>query len=281
MSIVLVFRLCSSKPPGVILGKRIQSSASMLIYSDPIASTELKRILATMKVDSVSMCVKNDMLIVKYGNVLCRKLRKEGGQQYHISNKMRELARFVLEARQCCSDIPCLKDYLNPAATELSGWNEEDGTLACPSIGIKLGHSLKKCAKLLKCETIIGGQARLKAQADYFTALVEIKWNDEIGRTARTELRQRKWNKPALPPLTSDLKILRKHSKKVSDCAITALSVNNNDTIEWRNLATSILTNLILFNRRRAGEPALLTLDEFQKGLTNTPVINDEVKQSL
>ena len=165
------------------------------------------------------------MLIVKYGNILCHKFRKEGDQQYHISNKMRELARLVLETRQHCSDITCLKDCLNPtyldfvvqAATELSGWNEEDGTLACPSIGIKLGHSLKKCAKLLKGEAIIGGQASLKAQADDFTVLVEMKWNDEISRTEHTELRQRKWNKLALLPLTSDLQILRKHLNKVSD----------------------------------------------------------------
>ena len=51
-------------------------------------------ILSKMKVDSISMCVKTDKLILKFGNLLCHKLRKE--DQQHISNKLRELSRMVL-----------------------------------------------------------------------------------------------------------------------------------------------------------------------------------------
>ena len=282
-------KCCSCKPINTVIEKRVQSSASMLVYSDPVASMDLNKILSKMNYDEVSIYLKQDKLIIKYGNVLCRKLRKSGDQQYHISNKLRELSRLVLESRNCCTDIDSLQDCLKPknfpfiiqAATELSGWNEEDGTIRCPSIGIKVGHSLKKCCKLLKGEGIVSGLQSLKLQADDFSSLMDIKWNDEIARVARTELDQRKWNKPQLLPLTSDLQILRSHLKQTSSTAVTALANDNNNTLEWRNLATSVLSTLILFNRRRAGEPALLTVDDFTNKLTNTPIVNDEIKASL
>ena len=72
---------------------------------------------------------------------------------------MRELGRLVLEARKCCENIASLSDCLDPsnfdfvieAVTDLINWSEDEGTLKCPSIGIKLGHSIKKCALILKC----------------------------------------------------------------------------------------------------------------------------------
>ena len=280
-------RTCKEKPHDLVPGNRIQSSASMLIYEDPIASEPLKAILSKMNVDEVSMCLRNDLMIIKYGNCLCRKLRKCGDQQHHISNKLRELGRLVLEARKCCSDITTLSDCLVPtrfnfiiqAVSELSGWNEEDGTLKAPSIGIKLGHTLKKLTKLMKGEAILNNQQSLKLQADDFCSLVQIKWNDEVARIARTELQQRKWNKPQLLPLTSDLQVLRKQLRKVTHDSITALSRNNSDIVGWRNLATSVLTNLILFNRRRAGEPSMLKIEDFEKRFRGT--INDEIKKTL
>ena len=122
-------KFCHWKPVNCTVSKRIQSSASMLCYSDPVASHSLNNIIKKMLVDDVSLCLRNDQLIIKYGNTLCKKLLKAGDQQHHISNKLRELGRLVLEARKCCSHIVTLKDCLQPqyfdfiveAATELCG----------------------------------------------------------------------------------------------------------------------------------------------------------------
>ena len=282
-------RICSEKPKDCKPGRNIQSSASMLLYATETASTCLQSVIRKMKVDDVSLCVKSDRLIIQYGNRMCLRLRKEGNQQYHISNKLRELARLVIETRKCCEEVTCLQDCVNPknfgfvveAATELSGWDEEEDCMATPSIGIKLGHSLKKCAKILKGEGIRNCSKTLKNMADDYTTLIELSWNDEISRVARTELEQRKWNAPKLLPLTSDLQVLRNHIKNVTASAVIALGVNNHDIVEYRNLATALLTSLILFNRRRAGEPALMKICDFENKLTTDSVINDEVKESL
>ena len=218
---------------------------------------------------------------------MCVKLRKDGDQQHHISNKLRELARLVLETRKCCDSVStftdCLLsknfDFVVEAVTELSGWDEDEGTLARPSIGIKLGHSLRKCSKILKGDGIKKGSKSLVNQADNFATLVDLNWNDKIARIARRELDQRKWNKPHLLPLTSDLQLLQKHLKMVIADSINGLASNNNDVKVYRNLSTAILATLILFNRRRGGEPALLTINDFEKRAMS--VINEEVKKSL
>ena len=135
--------------------------------------------------------------------------------------------------------------------------------MATPSIGIKLGHSLKKCAKILKGEGIRNSSKTLKNMADDYAIFIELSWNDEGSRVAQAELEQRKWNAPKLLPLTSDLQALRTHIKNVTSSAILALGVNNQDIVEYRGLETALLVSLILFNRRRAGEPALMKIGDF------------------
>ena len=104
--------------------------------------------------------------------------------------------------------------------------------------------------------------------------------NDEISRIARCELDERKWNKPNLLPLASDLQVLQKHLKGTQLDSINRLANNNDDVKMYRHLCTLILTRLTLFNHRRGGEPpVLLTIKEFD--IRATSVINEEVKKSL
>ena len=62
-------RTCIQRLPGSKIPTRVCSEASMLLYTDRSASTLLKRILKPMNHDDVSMCVRNDDLIIMYGNV--------------------------------------------------------------------------------------------------------------------------------------------------------------------------------------------------------------------
>ena len=144
------------------------------------------------------------------------------------------------------------------AVVKLCGFNEEDNTILCPSIGIKLGYSLKKAVKILKGEAIVSGEDLRKIQCDDFFFLIENRWSDAISKCARTELETRKWNNPQLLPLTEDLQKLRKHLKVVINVATNVLATDNGNVNEWRNLATAVLASIVLFNRRRSGEPSLL-----------------------
>ena len=276
---------CTEKPDGLKIGRNVQSLASMFLYTPDCASDALKLILDKMLVDDVSRCVKSDPTIIKYGNKMCSKLRLEGDQQHHISNKMRELARLVLEARKGCSSIASLKDCLQPknfefvieAATELAGWNDEEGYMEVPSIGIKLGYSLKKCVAIVKSEGIINNLKSLKIQCDDFKELLAYSWNDEINRAARTTLDKRKWNKPKLLPLTSDIQKLVGHFKETIASSIIALGNNCSDVKAYQDLSSAILCSIILFNRRRSGEPARMKINAYKAVIDKKTVLNDEV----
>ena len=250
---------CPEREFGKPIPASVQSDASMLLHSGTTASASLKRILATMHVDDISRCVKGDELPQLFGNNLRRKLRKQGDQQHHISNKLGELGRMVLEVRKCCSDVTTLKDCLIPsrfdflieAAAELSGWDDDEGKLLYPSIGIKLGHSLRKCTIILKRVALTSGDRGLIRKVEQLGEFIRDNWNDEISRIARDELYQRKWNKPLRLPLTSELQVLSTHLKDCISKNVSELAENNQNMSAWRNLATSVLTTAILFNRRR------------------------------
>ena len=270
--------------------RRVKSLAAMLIYQSPAACDELRIILSKMTVDDVSLAIRKDEVLLRYGNNLVRRHWNNDNQTHHISNKLRELGRLFIEMKEICSSvlsfrdcIDCTKfDFVIEAVTNLCGWDEESGTIATPSIGLKLGHSLKKISKILKGEALMKNDALLKEQADNFFDLVGIRWNDEISRCSRTELEKRKWNKPQLLPFTEDLKELHQHIKKTADDALIALATNNTDTDSWRDLSSATLVRLLLFNRRRAGEPAKITVSDFMsKKVNGTNDMNEEVKASL
>ena len=150
-----------------------------------------------------------------------------------------------------------------------------------PSIGIKLGYSLKKCVALVKSEGIINNLKSLKIQCDDFKELLAYSWNDEINRAARTTLDKRKWNKPKLLPLTADIQKLVGHFKETIASSIIALGNNCSDVKAYRDLSSAILCSIILFNRRRSGEPARMKINAYKAVIDKKTVLNDEVSESL
>ena len=265
---------------------KVQSSASMLLPVRTEVSADLRKILSRMKVDEISNCVKNDVTIVKYGNALCKKHYNNDDQTYHISNKLRELGRLFLKMKMS-QNVKSFKDIIKPALfpkvvtafSELCGWDEDSKKIATPSLGIKLGQLLSKICYLLKGEAIISSNTVDKTNADEFNQLLEMKWNDEIAKVSRTELECRKWNKPNLLPLTEDLLKLKVHITEVQRNAMKVLATEKSNLKEWRMLASSTLASLILFNRRREGEPSKLDIDTFKRLRHDVP--NDEIKASL
>lgn len=113
-----------------------------------------------MKVDEISMAIKVDPVITKFGNMLCKKHYNNDDQTYHISNKLRELGCLLVHMRKA-NNVQCFEDIINPklfpnvinAVTRLCGWNEDAKTIETPSLGIKLGQLLNKVAYMQKGNT--------------------------------------------------------------------------------------------------------------------------------
>lgn len=92
---------------------RVQSYSAMLLPTHSDISPYLAHVFETMKVDDVSICLKVDNTIIKYGNVLCKKHLNNDDQTRHISNKLRELGRLLLKMKSK-NLVTCFKDILHP-----------------------------------------------------------------------------------------------------------------------------------------------------------------------
>ena len=115
-----------------------------------------------MTYDAVTQVVKSDVLIISLGE---RMFLKNGEVQRHradIRNKMRELARLVLVAREIDKDIVFLKDLINPgkfntvleAVKKMTGFDHLTNRFSVPSTALKLRHSLVKVSYILQGEAL-------------------------------------------------------------------------------------------------------------------------------
>jgi len=59
-----------------------------------------------------------------------------------------------------------------------------------PTSALKVGHILRKCAKLVKTEGILSRDKATTENADYFAELCETKWKEEVSSNAHKTLRQ-------------------------------------------------------------------------------------------
>ena len=74
----------------------------------------------------------------------------------YISNKIREVAHFLMSARMLNAGITCLEDCIKSSmlpvvvsAVKLTaGYNDETHTFGAPSLALKLTHTIKRCAEM-------------------------------------------------------------------------------------------------------------------------------------
>jgi hypothetical protein len=202
--------------------RKVQSAASFLLPVTRTTSEGMKEnILKKMVMDDISLIVRNDSLILKVGEKLFEKHGQHGQHQHlstYISQKMRVLGRLVAQARQICPEIQYLTDIILPArfrevaiaATRcLCKYNEKTNTYENPSLAMKLGHLLKKCARIKKSDALISGNEIEEKDADGFLTLLENDWTDTISSRALQILKENKITatEPVIP-LTEDIMTL-------------------------------------------------------------------------
>ncbi|XP_040886927.1 uncharacterized protein LOC121176879 [Toxotes jaculatrix] len=98
---------------------RVQAAASRLLPISSGASESCSEVLHRMNQDHISHQVKSDWLICKYGNKLMG--NQDGGQKRYdyVSQKLRELGRFLLAAKCLDSGVQTLQDVLAPGRLSL------------------------------------------------------------------------------------------------------------------------------------------------------------------
>lgn len=264
--------------------RNVKSRCSMLLPSTAVSSVALKKVLCHMNEDKVSDCIRNDQLILKYGEKIL-KVGKEQHNRHFISQKMRELGRLLIKVREIQNCSLTLADIIKPsqflgnvsAVKSLAGYDEENECYSTPSLALKIGAALKKCAKIIKAEALMQQDSTLSHEADDFFQLCEMEWGDQVSSIALKTLREKKWNKPGMIPIVEDIVMLHKHLDGKASSLTKDLN-NESPANIWYSLAKVVLTQIILFNRRRSGEASRINVENCL-ALTND--CNEDIAGSL
>jgi hypothetical protein len=268
--------------------KGVRSRGAMLLPCPSYASDGLKKkVLARMTADDIFEAVKNDQLIIDFGNKQFEKLGHLAHQLRYISNQLRELGRFLLELRKL-SPKKELEDFLYPgeyknivqAARALGGFNSETNMFQTPSLPLKIGFSLKKCVGILKGKHIIAQNEEGKTNLKDFLEIMEINWNVDVSSSALNSLSTKKWNNPCRLPVAEDVNTFNKFIKR-KQAQLRIMVSDSPSKKVFDDLCKSTLANIISFNRRRVGEVERIQLATYQTCLSGSEEMQPEVFDSL
>jgi len=176
-----------------------------------------------------------------------------------------------MQARQQSRSITSLSTLLDPtqfkvvvaAVIATCGFDDNSNEFAVPSLGLKLGHSLKKCASIMKCEALQNDDQVSVQRANSFIELCDIEWLSCVSSHALRTLQQRQWNNPKRLPLATDVKKLKEHLNSKADFNKCRPKTSPDDTQAWNELPKCTLVIVMLFNRRRSGEIERILLTSY------------------
>ncbi|KAK4878626.1 hypothetical protein RN001_011132 [Aquatica leii] len=195
---------------------------------------------------------------------------------------MRELSRLLISFRKVTNNNDVsFKDMLHPkhfdnvlfAARNIVGFDAEKKTFKSPSLAMHLGTSLKlvceELVHLILKEKIGFRSSSVKHKKDwleninYFKQLIKNRWNIELSSIANKDLNEKRWKKPLIVPLVSDVKKFRDQTLKLAQDYGRQI-VQNEDNIKiFKLFVQSTLALLIIFNRRRIGDIQYLKIKDY------------------
>lgn len=160
---------------------------------------------------------------------------------------------------------PAEFDNLVKATNVLANKTKESGRndYQTPSVALKVGSGLKKCAEILK-------NRKLKSENDpegvqtlkNFTELFSFEWRNKVSAPALRCAKIKKTSKPQLLPLTEDLLKLSQELQKRMNVLLEELEASPTQH-GWLLLAEVTLARVTLFNRRRSGEAAKMIVSDY------------------
>ena len=257
-------------------GKKVQVEAKLLLPTCSVSTADIdtqlyKNVISSMRNDSISYVAHRDQLITNFRAAILEKVGIKNAN--YVSQRMRQLARLLQTLRlQNKRNDATLEEFINTsmfdalvdAVKDLCRFDAESPLeIGIPSLALKLGHSFKRCAQVLKSSTLRKKDEGTIKRAKRFLDLYEADWTSKIRSRSLASLGSRKQNKIEYLALAEDLSLLRKHL----DLKIVALSTvltGTKNVESWNKLAKATLARIIIFNKRRSGETATLEIEQFQ-----------------
>ncbi|KAK4872985.1 hypothetical protein RN001_015014 [Aquatica leii] len=241
-------------------------------YSELHPSPDFNQyIISAFKTDDISLICKQDILIIKFGEMQFDKYHTT--QAELIRQCMRQLARLVKELREVDKPKLWLSEWLNPAGFDIivsavkklckvECMRKARPTYTTPSLALKIGYHLRKCIAISKAQCLRREDTNAIQTLNNFQSLMDMEWTSKISSNALRTLFDRKINAVELLPITEDLLKLNKHLNSHLQMCKEALEQSEN-YLTWRNLARIVLCKIVLFNKRRSGEISRMTVTNY------------------
>ena len=238
---------------------QLQGESALLLVT-PIIPHDCKdqlvsHVLKFMQQDDITKVCQNDEVILTLGAAHLGKVGIE--KSNNVSQRMRELSRLLIELRSLDPKGKHLADFIKPskfdivvsAVKNVCFWRASDekqpSSFGTPSLALKLGNSLRKCAAVIRGIAIRRADKERKDEVNSYLELHDAEWAEKVTASALTTLHERKFNKPEILPLTSDLVKLRDFQLKELPRLVAELEKETTNT-NWRKLAEVCLANTIL-----------------------------------
>ena len=177
----------------------------------------LWEVMTSMSMDMAAQAVRPDSLILSLGEQLALKHGHDKAKHSFIRNQLRELGRLLVELRKNQKGgtwtlsmfvSPQLFEDILVATRCVCGFQTTSTSYKTPSLALKLGHSLKKYAYILKGQAIASGDERMITQASRYLELHEMEWTNKVSSNALRTLYVEKKNTTTLIPLSREGKLL-------------------------------------------------------------------------
>ena len=227
--------------------------------------------------------IQADPLIIAYGVRLYEKHGHEIHNRRYVSGKLRELARLILSIRkttgfnrdlECCID-PADWESLIDGVKDVAGYDETNHSYKIPSLPLKLGASLFRCAKVLHATGLVIGNEEKISRAQRFMDLYVLEWSDRI---STTPLKERQHDRPWLLPLIEDVVKLQQFLSKTMEQKTTEMAT---DIDSYVDLVQLTLAQVSLFNGRRTREAERMTLSDYETVIRSPVTPSKQVKDPL
>lgn len=263
------------------INRKLQYESQLLLYGskqadsqDPISNAFREKVISIMRVDEISLTCKTDELIL----AAAKSLLEKGGSSKasYISEKMRSLARLLLELQKISGDKSAtLSDFILPSKFDLvmlatrnlcshnvDASNDHLQSFHRPSLALQLGHNLRRSAGILRGIALRKRDFILKGDVEAFLELINAEWESKISSTALRTLADNQFKKVPILPITSDSVKLRAYL--LSEIPkLTRLLMESAKLSMWRVLAELTAARILLFNKRRGNEGTKLEVRQF------------------
>ena len=265
-------------------------SKCMLFSSVNESYTEIKeKVVEGGKKDHIYLVVKNDELILAYGSYILE--NKGMSHKNYISERMRNLGRLLIKFRENTQgdwsllDLVCGEHFhkVKKAAQRVCGFHENDEREVhanIPSLALKLGHSLKRCALLKQGLGIVQDKPKWEKDGERFHKLYDLHWSNSVNSAALKSLGDSKFTKVTTLPITSDLKKVKDYL--VDEITHLTQKLDAEAAIDdWRALAEDTVSRSLIFNKKRCNEVAKITIKEYQERPDFMSGELNDIKRSL